>query len=72
MNELVLDLQAELQELAAIEAESIGWLPLGQGAHLHVGVGGVVQRFLSRLLKKSVTPQDVVTTPQLELLHVVG
>ena len=37
MNELVLDLQAELQELAAIEAESIGWLPLGQGAHLHVG-----------------------------------
>ena len=37
MNELVLDLQAELQELAAIEAESIGWLPLGEGAHLHVG-----------------------------------
>ena len=37
MNELVLDLQAELQELAAIEAEAIGWLPLGQGAHLHVG-----------------------------------
>lgn len=37
MNELVLDLQAELQELAAIEAESIGWLPLGEGAYLHVG-----------------------------------
>lgn len=37
MNELVLDLQAELQELAAIEAESIGWLPLGEGAYLHLG-----------------------------------
>ena len=37
MNELMLDLQAELQELAAIEAESIGWLPLGDGAYLHVG-----------------------------------
>ena len=24
-------------ELAAIEAESIGWLPLGDGAYLHVG-----------------------------------
>jgi len=32
------DLEAELQaELAAIEAESIGWLPLGDGAYLHVG-----------------------------------
>ena len=30
--------EAELQaELAAIEAESIGWLPLGDGAYLHVG-----------------------------------
>ena len=30
--------EAELQaEFAAIEAESIGWLPLGQGAYLHVG-----------------------------------
>lgn len=29
---------AELQaELAAIEAEAIGWLPLGDGAYLHVG-----------------------------------
>ena len=37
MNELVLDLQAELQELAAIEAEAIGWLQLGVGAYLHVG-----------------------------------
>ena len=37
MSEWVLDLQAELQELAAIEAESIGWLPLGEGAYLHVG-----------------------------------
>ena len=32
-----LDLLAELRELAAIEAESIGWLPLGDGAYLHVG-----------------------------------
>ena len=23
-------------ELAAIEAESIGWIPLGEGAYLHV------------------------------------
>ena len=37
MNEWALDLQAELQELAAIEAESIGWLPLGDGAYLHLG-----------------------------------
>lgn len=30
--------EAERQaELAAIEAESIGWLPLGVGAYLHVG-----------------------------------
>lgn len=36
MNELVLDLQSEIQELAAIEAESIGWQPLGDGAYLHV------------------------------------
>lgn len=31
------DLQAELAELAAIDAEAIGWLPLGDGAYLHVG-----------------------------------
>ena len=37
MSELILDLQAELQELTAIEAESIGWLPLGEGAYLHLG-----------------------------------
>lgn len=37
MSELLLDLQAELQELAGIEAESIGRLPLGDGAFLHVG-----------------------------------
>jgi len=37
VNELVLDLQAELLDLAAIEAESIGWLPLGEGAYLHPG-----------------------------------
>lgn len=36
MNGLVLDLQAELAELAAIHAESIGWLPLGDGAYLHL------------------------------------
>ena len=33
----LLNLQAELTELAAIEAESIGWLPLGDGAYLHLG-----------------------------------
>ena len=37
MNEVVLDLQAELQEFASIEAESIGWQPLGEGAYLHLG-----------------------------------
>ena len=37
MSELILDLQSELADLAAIEAESIGWLPLGEGAYLHVG-----------------------------------
>lgn len=37
MNELVLDLPAEMAELAAIGAESIGWLPLGDGAYLHAG-----------------------------------
>ena len=37
MNELVLDLPAEMAELAVIEAESIGWLPLGNGAYLHAG-----------------------------------
>lgn len=37
MNEFVLDLQSEIQELAAIEAESIGWLPLDDGDYLHVG-----------------------------------
>ena len=38
MNDMtLLDLQAELAELAAIEAESIGWLPLAEGAHLHIG-----------------------------------
>ena len=37
MNELIFDLQAEMAELAVIEAESIGWLPLGDGAYLHLG-----------------------------------
>lgn len=36
MNKPLLDIQAELQELATIEAESIGWLPLGDGTYLHV------------------------------------
>ncbi len=27
-------------ELAAIEAESIGWLPLGNGTYLHLGNPG--------------------------------
>jgi len=31
-----MDLQAEWQELAAIEAESIGWQPLEPGVYLHV------------------------------------
>lgn len=32
-----LDPQTELLELAAIEAESLGWQPLGDGAYLHLG-----------------------------------
>lgn len=35
--ESLLDMNAELQDLAAIEAEAIGWLPLGDHAYLHVG-----------------------------------
>ena len=34
---LFVDWPQELAELKAIEAESIGWLPLGDGAYLHVG-----------------------------------
>ena len=34
---LVLDMQAEQAELQAIAAESIGWLPLGEGTYLHAG-----------------------------------
>lgn len=37
MGPVILNLQAELQELVAIEAEAIGWLPLGDGAYLHIG-----------------------------------
>lgn len=37
MSQVVLDLQAELREFAVIEAESIGWQPLGEGAYLHAG-----------------------------------
>ena len=33
----LLNLREELAELAVIEAESIGWLPLSDGAYLHVG-----------------------------------
>ena len=37
MNELLLDLQVEFAELATIQAESIGWQPLGERSYLHVG-----------------------------------
>ena len=41
MNDPVLDLRLEQLELAAIEAESIGWQPLtteaGESAYLHIG-----------------------------------
>ena len=37
MNDPVLNLRLEKLELAAIEAESIGWQPLGDGAYLHLG-----------------------------------
>ncbi len=33
----LIDINTELAELDAIEAESIGWLPLGDGAYLHIG-----------------------------------
>ena len=35
--ECVDSLKDEWAELAAIEAEAIGWLPLEEGAYLHVG-----------------------------------
>ena len=34
---LLIDLDELKAELAAIEAESIGWQPLGDGAYLHLG-----------------------------------
>ena len=37
MNDPVLDLLLQQLELAAIEAESIGWQPLGDGSYLHLG-----------------------------------
>ena len=37
MSELILTPQSELADLAAIEAESIGWLHLGEGTYMHVG-----------------------------------
>lgn len=33
---LLIDPDELKAELAAIEAESIGWVPLGEGAYLHV------------------------------------
>ena len=33
----LIDLDELKAELAAIEAESIGWIPLGDGAYLHLG-----------------------------------
>lgn len=37
MNIVLIDPDDLKAELAAITAESIGWLPLGEGAYLHVG-----------------------------------
>ena len=34
---LLIDLDELKAELSAIEAESIGWLPLGDGTYLHLG-----------------------------------
>lgn len=34
---LLIDSDELKADLAAIEAESIGWLPLGEGAYLHLG-----------------------------------
>lgn len=34
---LLIDPDELKADLAAIEAESIGWLPLGEGAYLHIG-----------------------------------
>ena len=34
---LLIDLDELKVELAAIEAESIGWQPVGNGAYLHLG-----------------------------------
>ncbi len=33
----LIPLKELLAELAAIEAESIGWLPLSEGTYLHIG-----------------------------------
>ena len=33
----LLNIPSELAELAAIQAESIGWQPLGERSYLHVG-----------------------------------
>jgi hypothetical protein len=37
MNLSTLDMHAEQAELQAIAAESIGWVPLGEGSYLHAG-----------------------------------
>ena len=39
MNARILDLWAEMAELAAVKVEAIGWLPLNDGAYLHVVLG---------------------------------
>jgi hypothetical protein len=36
MNHELWDVSAELAQLNEIQAESIGWLPLGEGAYLHI------------------------------------
>lgn len=33
----LINLPTEIAELQAVKAEAIGWLPLGEGAYLHVG-----------------------------------
>lgn len=55
------DLEAELQELAALEAESIGWLPLGDGARFKDWLClSPLASFLSFGLKKFLEPRPLV------------
>lgn len=61
MNEPILNLQAEFAELAAIEAESIGWLPLGDGARFKDWLClSPLASFLSFGLKKFLEPRPLV------------